>query len=110
MSEDTELLTEIRDLLRLMAEPALAKRDERLRATLQQLVGKSVLKATAVALMDGTRTRGEIRKDSGINDGDLSRLLKSLREEKLISAGDDRPRVSIPLPANFIDNIGKEKG
>lgn len=110
MSEDTELLTEIRDLLRLMAEPELAKRDERRRATLQQLVGKSKLKANAVALMDGTRSRLEIRKDAGIDEGELSRLMKALREGKLVSAGDERPKILIPLPSNFIDSVGKDKG
>jgi hypothetical protein len=41
MNEQTELLRQIRDLLLVMAEPALAKRDERLRASLLEIVGKS---------------------------------------------------------------------
>ena len=40
MTEDTELLREIRDLLLVMAEPGLAKRDERLREVLIEIVGK----------------------------------------------------------------------
>jgi hypothetical protein len=40
-SEQTELLREMRDLLRVMAEPALAKRDEKRRAALLEIVGKS---------------------------------------------------------------------
>jgi hypothetical protein len=67
MSDDTEILQEIRDLLRLIAEPALAKRDERLRASLQELVGKSKQKAEAVVLMDGTRWQVDIQKAAGID-------------------------------------------
>jgi hypothetical protein len=67
MSDDTEILQEIRDLLRLIAEPALAKRDERLRASLQELVGKSKQKAEAVVLMDGTRSQVDIQKAAGID-------------------------------------------
>jgi hypothetical protein len=74
MAEDNELLREIRDLLRLIAEPELAKRDERFRASLRQIVGKSKRKAEAVALMDGSRSRATIQKECGIDVGDLSRL------------------------------------
>lgn len=42
MADQTQLLTEIRDLLRVMAEPALAERDERRRAELGRIVGKKV--------------------------------------------------------------------
>ena len=84
MSEDTEILREIRDLLRLMAEPALAKRDERLRTLLQQIIGKSKQKAEAVVLMDATRSQATIRKDCGIDHGNLSRLVKALRDAELI--------------------------
>ena len=41
MSEDIELLREIRDLLAVMAEPAIAQRDAKRRAALSTLVGKS---------------------------------------------------------------------
>ena len=83
MSEDTEILREIRDLLRLIAEPAVAKRDERFRASLQELVGKSKQKAEAVVLMDGTRSQADIRKAAGIDQGNLSRLVTALRQTEL---------------------------
>lgn len=102
MGEDTELLIEIRDLLRLMAEPALAKRDSKLRALLLQIVGKSKRKADAVVLMDGTRSQTAIRKECGIDMGDLSRLVKAMREANLIGA-DDNPKTVFPIPPNFIE-------
>ena len=109
MSEDTEILREMRDLLRLMAEPALAKRDERLRASLQEIIGKSNQKAQAVVLMDGTRSQVAIRKDCGIDHGHLSRLVKSLREGQLIGPDDKHPKLVFPVPANLVDTIkGKE--
>lgn len=100
MSEDSELLREIRDLLRLIAEPALAERDRNLRALLIQIVGKSQRKADAVVIMDGTRSQADIRKDCGIDMGDLSRLVKALREAGLVGP-DDKPKVIFPVPANF---------
>ena len=109
MAEDTEILAEIRDLLRLMAEPALAKRDERLRASLHQVIGKSKQKAEAVALMDGTRSQADIRKDCGIDDGNLSRLVKALREAELIGLDDKQPKLVFPVPSNLSDTVGKDK-
>ena len=110
MSEDTELLREIRDLLRLVAEPALAERDSKLRVSLLQIVGKSKRKADAVILMDGTRSQAAIRKECGIDMGDLSRLVKALREAGLIGP-DDSPKMVLPIPANFVESFsGGESG
>jgi DNA-binding transcriptional ArsR family regulator len=109
MSDDTEIFREIRDLLRLIAEPALAKRDERLRASLQELVGKSKQKAEVVVLMDGTRSQGDIRKVAGIDQGNLSRLVKALREAELIGPDEKRPKLVFPAPSNLIDNVGTAK-
>ena len=110
MVEDTELLREIRDLLRLMAEPALAKRDERLRTSLQQIIVNSKQKAEAAVLMDGTRSQAAIQKHCGIDRGNLSRLVKALREAELIGPDDTHPKVVFPVPSNFLDTIGKDKG
>jgi len=62
MNEQTELLREMRNILLVIAEPALAQRDEKLRATLRGIVGKSKPRAKAVLLMDGTRSQSEIKK------------------------------------------------
>lgn len=109
MVENTELLKEIRDLLRVIAEPALAKRDERLRASLQEIIGKSKQKAEAVVLMDGTRSQSAIRKDCGIDDGNLSRLVKALRAAALIGPDDKHPKLVFPVPSNLADTVGKDK-
>jgi DNA-binding MarR family transcriptional regulator len=106
MDEQTELLREMRDLLRLIAEPALEKRDQEHRTALRELVGLSKLKSKAVLLMDGTKSRIAIRHESGIDQGDLSRLVKSLREKGLVTA-DEQPRLVITLPSKFFESTEK---
>jgi hypothetical protein len=102
MTEQTELLREIRDLLVLIAEPALAKRDESLRAALLELAGRGKAKRSAILLMDGARSRADICKESGIDQGDLSRLVKALREKNLIGPGDP-PKIILALPPKFFE-------
>jgi hypothetical protein len=109
MSDDTEILREIRDLLRLIAEPALTERDERLRSSLQELVGKSKQKAEAVVLMDGTRSQAGIRKAAGMDRGNLSRFVTALRRAKLIGPNEKSPKLDFPVPSNLIDNVGNAK-
>jgi hypothetical protein len=103
--EQVELLREMRDLLRLLAEPALAKRDEKLRGALSTIVGKSKAKARAVVLMNGSRNQSAIRADSGIDHGDLSRLVKSLKSAALIDADEKRPKLLVSVPSHFFDNL-----
>lgn len=98
-----DVAIEIRELLRLLAEPAIAQRDERLRAVLRQLVGKSALKQKSVFLMDGTRTQSEIRQEVAIDQGDLSKLVKALRTENLLS-NSEKPRLQIPVPKTFFES------
>ena len=103
MSREIELLTEIRDLLTVMAEPALAKRDAKLRSSLRTVVGGSGKKAKAVLLMDGSRARSAIVKESGVDQGDLSRLVKALAAAQLIAADAKNPRLAVTVPSNFFD-------
>ena len=103
MSREIELLTAIRDLLQVMAEPLLAKRDEKLRATLRDLVGTGKKKQSAIALMDGTRTQAAIVKEVGMDQGHLSRLVKALAAKGLIPTDEKRPRLLVRLPAAFFD-------
>jgi len=110
MDEDTELLREIRDLLRFIAEPELAKRDERLRASLLEVVGKSKQKATAASLMDGKRSQAEIRKECGIDAGNLSRLVKELREADLMDSDDRHPKLHLHFPPSVWATFDKGKG
>lgn len=104
MSQEIELLTEIRDLLRVMAEPALAERDASLRAALREIVGKSKKKAKAILLMDGSRLQREIRKEANIDQGDLSRFVKKLTAEKLIAIDYGKPRLLLSVPSGFFED------
>lgn len=108
MNEQTELLREMRDLLLVIAEPALAKRDEKLRDALRNAVGGSKLSAKAVSLMDGTRSQSDIKKQSGIDQGTLSRFVKGLRQASLLSK-EENPKLLIAIPANFFDHLGGKK-
>jgi|SRR4051812_16799151 hypothetical protein len=109
MNEQTELLREMRDLLLVIAEPALAKRDEKFRQALLDFVGKSKPKAKAVYLMDGTRTQSEIKNQSGMDHGNLSRFLKALRAEKLIGKDEQQnAKLVITIPPNFFDGAAEK--
>jgi hypothetical protein len=104
LNEQIELLREMRDLLRVMAEPALAKRDEKLRASLRDVVGKSKLAAKAVLLMDGARSQSAVCKEAAIDQGNLSKLVKSLRAQGLLASDDKHPKLVIAIPWNFFEN------
>jgi hypothetical protein len=106
MSESNELLAtvrEIRELLLLIAEPAIAARDQKLRDELKRIVGKSPVKAKAVLNMVGGRTQRDIHNESGMHEGNLSTLVKQLRAAKLLSQ-DVNPTLVIPIPPNFFDS------
>lgn len=97
------VLAEMRDLLRLIAEPAIAERDKKHREALGIIGGKATSKkAKAILLMDGTRTQADITKACGINQGDLSSLVKKLKTTELLT-DDPKPRLVISIPANFFE-------
>ena len=107
MDESSQLLkavNEIRDLVRLMAEPAIAERDQKLRASLKLIVGSSAVKSKAVALMDGSRTQAVIHRETGMNAGHLSTLVKRLNEAKLVAGESKQPELAISIPPNFFEN------
>lgn len=97
-------ISEIRDLLRVMAEPAMAKHDKKARAELRRVVGASPKRAKAVQVMDGTRTQSAIQKETGINQGDLSVLVKLLNEGKLLAGDKKQPKLTIKIPKNFFES------
>lgn len=107
MNEQTELLREMRDLLRVIAEPALAKRDEKPRKSLSEIVGRSKAKANAVLLMDGSKNQAEIYKSSGIDQGELSRLVKALRAGALVTDDGKQPKLVLSIPPTFFENSEK---
>lgn len=108
MSEPSDqmlvVLEEMRDLLRLLAEPAIAERDKKFREILRGMVasGKGN-KPKAVLLMDGTRTQAKIVEDCGIHKGQLSELVKALREAGLLKSDPKQPHLVISIPPNFFD-------
>jgi hypothetical protein len=106
----TELLREIRDLLLVIAEPALAKRDEGRRASLREVVGKSKAKSTAAQLMDGSRSQSAICKELEIDAGLLSRFVKELRAKELIAADEKHPKIVISFPPDFFEKSRGENG
>ena len=105
MSESAELLKavrEIRELLEVMAEPALAERDAKFRSELKRLVGASALKAKAASLMKGVLSQREIHRESGMHEGNLSTFIKQLRASNLLT-DDLNPTLVIAIPSNFFD-------
>jgi hypothetical protein len=103
LSEISRAVCEIRDLVRLLAEPAIATRDQKLRDELRRIVGKSATKAESVLLMDGTRTQRMIQLETEINKGNLSTLVKTLKAGKLLSGDGKQPRLAIAIPTNFFE-------
>jgi hypothetical protein len=96
-------ILEIRDLIKLVAEPQIAARDQKLRDELVRIVGKSAPKAKSVLLMDGNRSQVVIRKQSKINQGHLSTLVKQLAQSKLLTGDTRQPKLAISVPSNFFE-------
>jgi hypothetical protein len=97
------IVREMRDLLRLIAEPQIAARDEKLRAELLRILGRSVPKRQSLLLMDGSRTQAQISAQTGIRKGHLSELVKQLREANLLAGEAKNPTLAILIPAKFFD-------
>jgi len=106
MDAQTELLKKILDVVTLIAEPQIAQRDEKRRVALTAIVGKGAKTIKAASLMDGTRTQSVVCKDSGLDQGALSRLTKALRESSLLDPDSKDPKISIPLTTRFWEELG----
>lgn len=96
---------EIRDLVRLMAEPQIAERDLKLRTELARIVGSGAARK-AVLAMDGSRTQIEIHKQTGMHRGNLSTLIKQLNKSQLLIGDPKTPKLAISIPTNFFDKAG----
>lgn len=77
-SEEVLLLREIRDLLRPVADHYQATYD--MRQTVRALVNSSAGRRKAWELAEGNLSQGDIHKESGMDQGNLSRFFKQLRE------------------------------
>ena len=86
-----------------MAEPALEKRDAKLRSSLREIVGESTKKAKSIFLMDGSRSQSAIVKEAGIDAGNLSRLIKALAAENLVSADEKKPLLLLRVPSTLFE-------
>lgn len=99
------VLEEMRELLRVIAEPAIAERDKKLRDELRLIAGSGKgNNPKAVLLMDGTRTQAKIVDECGIHKGQLSQLVKALREGGLLKGEPKQPELMISIPSNFFDD------
>lgn len=99
----------MRKLLELLAEPAIAQRDAKLRGELRQIVGSSAKKRQSVFLMDGSRTQKEIFAQTNVNQGNLSTMVGKLESAGLLADGKKQPRLAIAIPPNFFDFDAKTK-
>jgi hypothetical protein len=112
MSESTELLAaiqEIRDLVRLMAEPEIAARDQKLRDEVLRIVGKSEIKEKVVFLLDGNHTQAAIHAATHMHQGNLSTFVKELSKAKLLAGDPKQPRLVISIPADFFEKARAAK-
>jgi DNA-binding MarR family transcriptional regulator len=101
-----ELLDEVRHmrkLLELIAEPAVAQRDAKLRQELGRIVGRSKPKQQSVLLMNGKHRQTDIQSKTGINKGHLSTLVSRLSAAELLTEGASLPNLVISIPENFFD-------
>ena len=99
---------EIRELVRLIAEPQIAARDQKLRDELIRIVGKSVPNQKSVLLMDGNHTQLANRQKTGVHQGNLSTLVKKLGASKLLAGDGKQPKLAISIPSNFFE-MGADK-
>jgi hypothetical protein len=88
-SERAGLLREIRDLLRPIADHFRPEYERR--QAIRTLIGASEPRRRAWALMDGTKTQREIANASGMDEGNLSKYVKALRQAGAV-AGDPPKR------------------
>jgi len=98
-----EELRQVRQLLELLAEPAIAQRDAKLRAELREIVGASPKRQQAALLMDGSRTQAQISEQAGFHKGDLSAMVKKMKSSGLLIDSKKEPQLSILVPPNFFD-------
>jgi hypothetical protein len=107
-AELLEAVRDIRKLLELLAEPAIAQRDAKLRNELRLIVGASKPGQMSVRLMNGKRTQKEIHAETSMNKGNLSTLVSKLSEAKLLTGDPKLPSLAISIPPNFFESDAAE--
>ena len=104
-----EEVRQMRKLLELLAEPAIAQRDAKLRNELRKIVGSSPKKQQSVLLMDGSRTQTQIIAQTSVNKGNLSTMVGTLESAGLLTDGKKQPKLAISIPSNFFDANAETK-
>jgi hypothetical protein len=104
-----EEVRHMRKLLELLAEPAIAKRDAKLRDELRKIVGSSSKKQRAVLMMDGSLTQAQIIAQTSVHQGDLSTMAGKLECAGLLADGKKQPKLAIFIPSNFFDANAETK-
>jgi hypothetical protein len=59
--------------------------------------------------MNGSRTQAVIQQETGINQGNLSTLVKQLNGAKLLSGDGKEPKLAISVPADFFESGAKDE-
>ena len=59
--------------------------------------------------MDGSRKQAVIQRESGINQGDLSTLVKQLKTANLITADAKKPELKLSIPSNFFEDGAEDE-
>ena len=98
-----EEVRQIRKLLELLAEPAIAQRHAKLRDKLRTIVGSSATKQQAALLMDGSRTQTQIVALTSVHKGHLSTMVGKLDGAGLLANGKKQPKLTISVPSNFFN-------
>ncbi len=95
---------QIRELLELLAEPAIAQRDATYREKLRAIVGSSPKLQQSVLLMDGSRAQKDIVSQTSIDKGQLSVAVGKLDQADLLADGKKLPKLVISIPPNFFES------
>lgn len=105
LSDDhvSSAILEMRDLLRVLAEPAMAERYKKHSAEIRRITGDSGPKAKAAILMNGTNSQAGIVKIVGIHKGQLSEFVRSLGVANLLVGDPKLPQLLIKLPPAFFE-------
>lgn len=94
MTDNANVLAEIRDLLVPISAAARMHLADEGTDRLRAIVG-SGQRLSAAKLMDGTKTRPQIQRETKISAPNLSKLMKDLREPGLVVEPDGRPQLVI---------------
>lgn len=59
--------------------------------------------------MNGSRMQMDIHRESGMQQSNLSTLVKQMAERKLLSGDGKKPKLAITIPPNFFDDEASDE-